>query len=385
MPRANFFRHQAYRTSRPSSPHHLIKPGPHPPVDSDQFNRRMLNVGRALREANIAVIYLVHGTFVGVDTLGVLAELARLFPKASKAVRRVIKHVVDQITGDVGNYTGGYAACFESAINPPGEPAIPVRRFHWSSENHHIGRADGTVRLVYELGTLRLRPGQRVLLWGHSHAGNVFALMTNLLSGNREAISRFFEAAEIYYQWPLVGCVDIPIWTRVRELLLTDRPPLADAPPDIVTFGTPIRYGWESAGYNQLLHFVNHRPHEGVPEYRAPFPPELNDVMQAADGDYVQQLGIAGTNIMPSVFAWRSRMAENRLNRLLQPDLPEVDPLAHFQAGAIVPDEGTTLLVDYGPSEGSIARHYAGHAVYTNKSWLLFHAEEVVRRFYNSP
>ena len=348
----------------------------------------MKEVGRTLDRAGVAAVYLAHGTFVGPDALGVLAELARVFPKAGRPVRRIIKRIVDKITGEVGNYTGNYAQAFESAINSPDRPHIPVRRFHWSSENHHIGRADGAVRLIDELASWRLKPHQRILLWGHSHAGNVFALITNLLAknadqtGNTAAIDEFFRATEIYYRWPIVGCVDIPVWRRARDLLGDRSSPLFDVPLDIVTFGTPIRYGWDSTGYDHLMHFVNHRPARGVPDYRAAFPPRVNDIMDAADGDYIQQLGIAGTNIMPSVFAWRSWLADNRLKDLLQQDISPAKPADRFGAGAIVPDEGTTLLVDYGPLQGGIATHLAGHAVYTSKQWMLFHAEEVARRFY---
>ena len=85
--------------------------------------------GPALDSAGVAAVYLAHGTFVGPDALGVLAGLARVFPKAGTAVRRVIKRIVDKITGEVGNYTGQFAQCFESAINRPDRPHIPVRRF----------------------------------------------------------------------------------------------------------------------------------------------------------------------------------------------------------------------------------------------------------------
>jgi hypothetical protein len=342
----------------------------------------MQQVGAVLRRAGVVSVYLVHGTFVGPDAMGLLAELARVFPSASRSVQRVIKRIVDKVAGEAGNYTPSYARCFEDSMCQEGQPPIPVRLFNWSSENHHIGRADGAVRLIDELASLTLQPPQRVLLFGHSHAGNVFALITNLLAGNRQAIDRFFEATRIYYRWPVVGCVDIPVWSRVRDLL-TSQTPLAHLPLDIVTFGTPIRYGWDSRGYSRLLHFINHRPSKGLPEYRAPFPPDIDDVITAADGDYLQQLGIAGTNVMPSVFSWRAWMADNRLNRLLQEESSPSNALERFQAGAIVPDEGTTLLVDYGLPEGSIAQHHAGHAVYTRKKWLLFHAEEVARRFYS--
>ncbi len=342
----------------------------------------MGKVGTALRKANVGAVYLVHGSCAGSEVLGVLTELARVFPSAGKAVRSVIERIVHKMAGEVGNYSHAYAHCFEQAINRDDEPRIPVRSFQWSSENHHIGRADGAIRLIDELASLDLQPNDRVLLWGHSHAGNVFALITNLLGGNREAVEQFFEAAGIYYRWPVVGCVDIPVWLRVRRRLEQIAKPLGDLSLDMVTFGTPIRYGWDSDGYSRLLHFVHHRPHEGMPEYLAPFPPRIEDVIAATDGDYVQQLGIAGTNVTPSVFAWRARMAENRLGRLLTGSSPPERSLERFEAGAIVPDEGVTLLVDYGLPQGGIAQHLAGHAVYTRKQWLLFHAEEVTRRLY---
>lgn len=342
----------------------------------------MRQVGATLRRASVSCIYLVHGTFVGSDAMGVLAELARIFPSASQAVRDVIKRIVDKVAGEVGNYTASYARTLESSLHAVGQPRIPVRLFHWSSENHHIGRADGAIRLIDALASEDLPPGQRALLWGHSHAGNVFALVTNLLAGDRAKIDQFFDATSIYYRWPLLGCVDIPVWSRVRELLTGQPRPLGHATLDMVTFGTPVRYGWDSGGYGRLLHFINRRPVQGVPEYRAVFPPKLDDVMNAVEGDYVQQLGIAGTNVMPSVFAWRSWVADQRLKRLLQGESTPHNPVERFQAGRIVPDEGTTLLVDYGRPGGTIAQHVAGHAVYTRKRWMLFHAEEIARRFY---
>lgn len=384
MSQANLFRHQAYKNTRPTSPHYLVTPPSYSPVGSDEFRSRMQQVGTVLRDAEVAAIYLAHGTLVGPDALGVLTELARVFPSADRAVRRVIKRIVHKVAGEVGVYTADYARCFEESICQEGKPRIPVRLFHWSSENHHIGRADGAVRLIDELVSLGPPPGRRLLLWGHSHAGNVFALITNLLGGNRQAVDRFFTASGVYYRWPIIGCVDIPVWDRVRGLLARGASPPAGVPLDMVTFGTPIRYGWNSEGYSRLLHFINHRPAEGVPEYRAPFPPKIDDVLCAAAGDYVQQLGIAGTNVMPSLLAWRARVADNRLSRLLQEDSSASGALERFQAGAIVPDEGTTLLVDYGLPEGSIAHHHAGHAVYTRKKWLLFHAEEVARRLYGA-
>jgi len=384
MPQANRFRHQAYAPTRPVSPHYVLSPGSYPVVGSRPFRQRMEEVGAALRGDGVAAIWLVHGSFDGPLAVRALAELAGAFPAAGPALCRVVHRLREGSGAEVPQFSERYAAAFDSAINPPGQRPIPVHLFQWSGENHHLGRADAAVRLIDELAALGLRPGQRVLLWGHGHAGNVFALMTNLLAGHADATEEFFQAAEVYYRWPVLGLIDIPVWQRVRRRLRSGRPFLEGAALDLVTFGTPIRYGWDSGGYSRLLHFIHHRPAPGLPAYRAAWPPDLDDVLKAAGGDYVQQLGIAGTNSVPSVSSWRARWADRRLARLVQAgssDGPSPEP---FRAGAIVPDEGTTLLVDYGEPGGSIAQHQAGHAVYTRRRWLLFHAEEVARRFYAS-
>lgn len=342
----------------------------------------MRRVGELCRRAGVAEIYLVHGTFVGPDAIGILGELGRVYPEVGSLIQNISKQAVDKMTRDAGNYTGSYAQTFEDAINLPGEPRIPVERFYWSSQNNHIGRADGAVRLIDRLYCREPRPRGRVLLWGHSHAGNVFSLVTNLLAAEPDVLEEFFSAARIYYRWPLLGCVDIPVWRRVRLLLTKRREQLEGTQLDIVTFGTPVRYGWDSDGYSRLLHFVNHRPTRDLPNYQAPFPPTPDRVLAAADGDYIQQLGIAGTNILPSIFSWRSWIADHRLNDLLQPGLQRRDLIDRFRAGVRVAEEGTTLLVDYGLPEEGIGHHVAGHAVYTQSEWLQFHAEEVARRFY---
>jgi hypothetical protein len=383
MPQANQFRHQAYTGTRPTSPRFRLAPGELPPVGSEAFQRRLQRVGAMLRDRHVAAVYLVHGSFVGPDAVAVLKGLRRTLPESVRSVRRLTQCVIEQLSGDDGNYTESYAHQFETGINRNASGYhVPVRLFHWSSENHHLGRADGAVRLIDELASLDLRPGQRVLLWGHSHAGNVFALMSNLLAGDREAVERFFRAAEVYYRWPILGCVDIPRWSRVRALLTRDHPALLETPLDMVTFGTPVRYGWDSAGYARLVHFIYRRAGSDWADPRASFPVTLEQVISAAEGDYVQQLGIAGTNVTPSIFSWRTRLADRRLQRLLQPEGPPEVLLESLRAGTIVPDEGTTLLVDYGEPRGTVAEHHAGHAVYTRKEWLLFHAEEVASRFY---
>jgi hypothetical protein len=425
MPQGNRFHHQLYTADAPTTPCELLRPRGDPPPGSDEFARRMQTVGDVLRARGVAAIYLVHGTFVGGDALGILTEVERYLPSLGSAWRRATKQMVDAVFRHVGNYAAAYAETLEQAINRPDERHIPVRRFAWSGENHHIGRADAAVRLIGELAEFGMQNPERgtrnegaaanvpadsairrphstlprLLLWGHSHAGNVFALATNLLSGDEGALDAFFAATRIYRR-RLLGRRELPHWRRVQDLLRgnaesripnaestvsTDsafRTPHAAFCLDFVTFGTPIRYGWDPGGYGRLLHFVNHRPVAGLPPHRAPFPPREGDVRTGADGDYVQQLGVAGTNFLPNLLSYRALLADLRLGRLLQPGVRRRDLLQRLSHGMRVPAEGTTLLVDYGPPEGNVVQHLAGHAVYTRPEWMLFHAEETARRLY---
>ena len=344
----------------------------------------MAVVGQAFRRAGVKAVYLLHGTFVGADALGLLREVARVSRRAAKPLQRLQKQLLDAIAKDGGNFTPDYAATFSDAINTDAVPPIPVRLFHWSSENHHIGRCDGAVRLADELASHDELAGGRVLLCGHSHGGNVLALLTNLLAADPSMLDRFFHAARSYYRWPVAGQVDMPAWPRVRELLQGEDRLLDQVQLDYVTLGTPVRYGWNVPPETKLLHFVNHKPVEGLPPERTVFPPDWDDVMHARHGDYIQQIGIAGTNFTPAVWAWRAWLADVRVGRLLQPGIRKRDLLQRLRAGVRAHDEGLTLLVDYGPCEGHVAQHLAGHAVYTRAEWLLFHVEQIVANFYSN-
>jgi hypothetical protein len=382
MPTASRFVHQQYRSTLPASPHHFLAPRSLGGAEAVDNERRWAAVASAYRSAGVSAIYLLHGGLAATDAIDLLRSLARTFPSAANVLRRITGELSHSSAPDAGSYTGTFARDFERALNHTGGARIPVRLFEWSHENNHLGRADAAVRLVAQLATTDLERSGRILVWAHGHAGNVLALATHLLAHDREAAAAFFSAAEVYYRWPLLGWIDIPLWRRLHSLLDERAARLANLSLDLVTFGTPVLYGWNHAGYRRLLHFVYHRPAAGLPAYRAPFPPEPERVLRAADGDYVQQLGIAGTDVPPSLFAWRARLADRRLGQVFQAGLSETPAVERFRAGTRVAESGTTLLVDYGATRGHLGNHRGGHAVYSRPEWLLFHAEETARRFY---
>lgn len=377
MPTANHFRHQSYDARPAHDSWRLLRAHRMHPTKDPAFDDRVTDAGQKYREAGVKVIYLVHGTFAGDDALGFFRSLSRVFPEAAFSLRQVYKGAFDKLVKDVGNYAIGYAERFEQLAK------IPVRLFRWSSENHHLARAEAAVRLIGEVSRLELAAGDRVLLWGHSHAGNVFALMSNLLAADAWHRDRFFHACRSYTGGANSSRPQWSLWNRVHQWLATTEPrsrPILD----IVTFGTPIRYGWDANGYGHLLHITQHHPREGYPEYQAAMPQSMEEAMSAADGDYIQHLGVAGTNLTPNLFDWRTWLADSRLNRLLQKRIRRRDLLKRLKVGKRVPDDGDTLLVDYGPAGGNVAEHLLGHAVYTRLHWLPFHAEAVATRFYSS-
>jgi hypothetical protein len=393
MPPGNQFRHQAYRSERPTSPFHLLPTACPTDPSSAEFDATLTATGAAFGQARVAAVYCVHGTFAGNDALGLLTELARFAPGLSESLSRLGKQTVDAIAGESGNYTPEYVAQFQAGLSAGAGRTIPVRLFNWSSQNNHIGRADGAVRLVDELARLavglpeeHLRSAQppRVVLWGHSHAGNVFALVSNLLGCDAETADDFFHAARSFFRPWLRRKIDLPVWESVRRLLGEPDHPLRRLELDVVTFGTPVRYGWDADGYANLLHFIHHRPPPQGVEYQAPVPIESGRMLSAADGDYVQQIGISGSNLAPSPLALRTLVADWRLDKFLERDVPRERLLTRLKHGTRVPDEGTTLLVDYERDEGGIHHHLLGHAVYTRRKWLPLHCREVAARFYGA-
>ena len=360
---------------------------------SAEFDEALAAAGAAFGRAEVAAVYCVHGTFAGNDALGLLTELARFAPELTKSLSRLGKQTVNAIAGESGNYTPEYVDTFQVGISAGAGREIPVRLFNWSSQNNHIGRADGAVRLIDELARLasdlpreQLRADQppRVVLWGHSHAANVFALATNLLGSDEQSRNEFFHASRSFYRPWLGGKADLPAWESVRQLLGEADHPLRWLQVDVVTFGGPVRYGWETNGYGNLLHFIHHRPPPQGVEYQAPVPIEAKRMLSAVDGDYTQQLGISGTNLAPNPLALRTFLADRRLDHFLERDVPRESLLTRLKHGTRVPDEGVTLLVDYERDEGGIHYHLIGHAVYTRRKWLPLHCREVAARFYGA-
>ena len=177
----------------------------------------------------------------------------------------------------------------------------------------------------------------------------------------------------------------MPHWQQVRDLLDDASHPVHKLPLDIVTFGTPIRYGWNPARVRQPSALYPPPPsHRRAKSIQPPIPLKLLRLRKALDGDYIQQIGIAGTNFPPLPIAVRSLLADWRLDQLLEKNVPSESIIARLHHGARVPDEGTTLLTDYTEISPWLVRNIAGHGLYTRRKWLPFHCGEIAERFYGA-
>ena len=389
MPHENHFQHQQY-----------------PTVPAIEPIQRMLNVDDAgdtdFSKLHTALktgrVIIVHGTFMGDDPFGfadTLKSIADSVPLLKGQLNRLAEVSLEKtrpfttsMTGDVGNYNETYRERFQELVGD--DPQVELLSPTWTGQNHHLARADLAVRLLHQLLLRPLLPDQNVLLWGHSHAGNAFALLTNLLANHKPSVQQFFDAAEQD---------GIPHWDEVRNhlMLATSPHPLAKH-LDIASFETPVRYGWDNDGFNRLVHVTFHRPYdESAPTMAKPlFPPHTAaDVASAKWGDWVQAFAIAGTDVstMPT------RTINKNLAAVLEANLPEPqhgldthfimpkkvrDTCVRWKVGTRCHTDGLNLLVDYEPSGdlsviGRPLEHsLLGHGVATTVRWLPTHLKLIM-------
>ena len=340
----------------------------------------MGSVPALLRQAGVENILLVHGTFAGGDIIGLCREVRRFSPVSAERLNQLGKSWFDELVGDVGNYTVKFSRQVSDLINPETLPRINVERFGWSGENHHIGRADGAVALLHHISEMEDKG--RLLVMAHSHGGNLLAMLSQVIGASTQLKEAFFHATRLHYHSPLRSKVDLQDWTLAREMLLdsgTNRRPL-----DIVTFGTPLRYRWDRDVCPQVLHFIQHRSVNEDAPTKATIPQSIGDVTAAVGGDYIQQIAIAGTDFLPSFFAWRDLIVERRLRWLFESTARRRDVIGKLKQGRRESSDGKTLLVDYPTTAGQESQKLFGHGVYTCHQWLPFHLQAICSHFYQS-
>jgi hypothetical protein len=337
---------------------------PDPAEGTTEWQRAMHDVGERMRGAGVRLVLFAHGSFVGDDPLAiaqVVEDALPVLPELGRALRGFTRAQVSRVLGDMSNFPRDYVEAFGRATG------VPATDFIWSGENHHAARIQGAVRLARALalhGGGTVRPGDRVLLVGHSHGGQLFAVLSQLLArarGHEELLAAAAARGE-----DLGALEDHLACLRRCEI-------------DVVTFGTPPRYGWARGAGFRLLHVVNHRG-------AAPRASSLLGFFHTKSGDYVHQLGGHGSDFPAATAADRNLNA--RLAAVLGEGTNLRAWLRQLARGVRVPAEGQTVLVDYGDSATVVPNFWAtgfGHAAYTRRDAMLFHARLVASELYPRP
>lgn len=392
MPQFNQFRHQSYPTTPAIAPtRHVLNVNPEP----TDFAR--LHTRHGVRK-----VILVPGTFAGDDPFnisGTLNSIAGRLPAGGGILVHQLAERISVMTQDsfrslaedVGNYTPEFTHRFETLTG--GDPQVEVLDPAWSGQNHHFARADLAIRLLDHLDRLDLFHNETILLWGHSHAGSGFALLSNLLANDPESIEVFFEAC---------GHPQESHWERAyRTLKSNPSPHPISRHVAAVTFGTPVRYGWDTNGLSAIYHVLFDRATQGGDSITTKplFPAHpIGEMLSAAHGDWVQAFAIAGTDVVPPApgpIDRDKKIAQVLLNGLAPaPETVDVRLIpvkqlrqlcARWKQGTRCHTDGHNILVDYQPSGRIVAdrpveQSVFGHGVATTVDWLPAHLALLLKR-----
>lgn len=418
MPIENNFQHDELSRKNPGERLTTAELAATTPTNSPAWVETMAQYGSTLSRAGFRAIVFLHGAIHGTDVFGMqrLDEVGGLKRGYSRGVSGLdallatmredsngipllpgglkpplanddtTKTLLDGQMGDAGNFTDANVDLFHNAINKTLAQPIVCQRMLWASEHHHLGRAIAAVRLLDALRQLaeqhRLSQGQRILIEAHGQAGLVLALASNLLcpsqiTGRPKLLGLLASYAEQTNQPELIATIN-----QIEPLLATSSL-LNGAMLDVVTFGTPVRYGWDPSGIGKLLHIVNHRNlrTDGKTWLAKMELPQLTMEMPIAwGGDYVQELAVAGSDAMPK--SEPAKAANKAIWEMVEPYDGFERWLECARRAVRFPSEGRCLLVDYKDSTGSTnpRDHYYGHAAYTRRDAMLFNTSQIVDR-----
>ena len=418
MPVANNFQHSKYSRANPEGRVDYLDFEPGAPYESPAWQDALGKAGGQLKHAGVRVVLFINSmpyadpfgsarldeagglkrgysrgipgleSLLGLlrpETNGLSDKQEQLKPPGENT--EVMNRKLDDLAGDVGNFTHDYVEALERVVDHDKSKNIMCDRYLWSSCHHHLGRVEAALRLLEYLQDYRerlsLQPGHRILVQGYGHAGQVLALLSNFISpdegSNRQAI---FQILAKHYEHMLQDADSLPRLDRLYRLL-TSTSFLNGAVLDIVTLGVPVRYGWDAAGIGKLLHIVNHRPIRGDGKRwlaKMEMPQIAWEMPMVSGGDYIQQLAVAGSDAVPGS---EEQIVNQELREVLEPYDGFERWLECARRGTRCANDGQCLLVDYKVT-GDVPshEHLYGHGCYTHKKAMLFNTLQIVNRLY---
>jgi len=329
-----------------------------------KWKKAMEGIGASLQAQGVAHIILLHGTFAGDDPLDIFSntfEQKSWQTKWQKIIlpfrhlRHAYRVLKDRVIGNVGNFTPQYCATLEQGL----QAKIQVHCFHWPSGNHHLARIRGLIHLIDLILSLKVQKTERVLLIGHSHAGQLFAALSQM--SQRPAhfckilgqdLGLLSDATE--FQRKLEGLMNLNL--------------------DLATWGAAPRYKWHLPAHWSLVHLLNFRK---IPP-RFPNPWKL---LTAGYGDSIYLLAGPGSD------TWAPFRRDRKLNRLLDSVFGVGLSLHHWwfsiRTGIKLHNQGRHFFIDYHDAGASrFFKSFLGHGIYTHPGLMLFNFEIMVTGLY---
>lgn len=420
MPEDNNFHHAKYSRSDPGERVSYLSLDPGAPPSSPAWGDALGHSGKTLFESGVRGVVLLYGSYLNADLFGAgrldeVGGLKRGYSRGIPGLESLLallrpddyqiyqgeetisppfsnsestKHRLDELVQDRGNFTAEYQQGLQNGLSSSGATSITCVRHLWSSLHHHLGRMEAALELFHELiqlqQTLQLNENHRLLLIAHGQAGQLAALLSNLITPEDSSVrGELFETLGHFYSQ---SDPPRPAFARLQELdqFLASNQFQTFPALDVVTLGTPVRYGWNTTGIGKLLHLVNHRPIRGDGKQwlaKMDLPQIVMEMPMVSGGDYVQQLAVASTDAVPAE-------QEEELNQALRENLEPYDGFERWLECARrvtrCPNDGQCLLIDYHDTEeASPAEHLFGHACYTRLSSLLFQTRHIVNALYS--
>jgi hypothetical protein len=326
---------------------------------SDQWRERMHKCGEQMKRHNLNHVVFISGTFVGNDPFGIsriLENSALPMSKLSSEILKKIAHKgINKLIGDKGNFSHEYVKIFGEAIKHD----ISSQSFIWSSGNDHLARLVSAIELCQYISQLTIEK-KKILLIGHSHAGQLFALITQMMTSSKK-LKIFTDIAS------RANCS--------TESLKRDIDKLKECEIAMVTMGTPCRYFFEKNSNVSVLHLINHR---GL----TPYGGSWSGIPFTKDGDYIQQMAVCGSDIPSPTLELRNLNEE--LNQFLGVGFNLKEWKKNLKDKTIIHESGFNYLVNYQDDSNIPNVHMTnfGHASYTQFKSMLLNTQLIVDYFY---
>lgn len=306
---------------------------------------------KELLSHQIKNIFFMHGTFVGDDPFHLLSLIEDTFLESDHLIISKFKNQTRKLgavlTKDLGNFSEDHVNLIENFIADD----IKVENITWSSANHHYARVSACLNLIKKLSQIKIDKKSKILFLGHSHAGQIFALMSQMINHQNMAIK-------------LIKILEFD--DNKEKEILSNLKKIKMMNFIFTTFGSPSRYSWELNKKTQLIHFINHRTKDFLGG-------QSKNFLTTKDGDYIQQWGVPGSDMISPIK--KEQLINEKLNELLGVGYDHEIFRENIQFRHRLHNQGHHYLVDYndqGKTPNFLKTGF-GHGVYTKLDLLPFH------------